>query len=120
MTGPESARIDWSQGPEHAPIAGITGRVHLGRELSAARFQLAPGAAVPRHTHPNEEFGQVLAGTLELEVDGEQSRLVAGDAFLIPGDVPHAALAGPEGCLLLECYAPPRDPFAGPAGGAGA
>ena len=105
------AAIDWSSLPEHAPIPGITGHVQLGTELSAALFRLGPDAVVPRHHHVNEEFGQVLEGSLELEVDAQISRLVAGDGFLIPGNVPHGAVAGPEGCLLLECYAPPRNPF---------
>jgi hypothetical protein len=42
--------------------------------------------------------------------------LRAGAGFLIPRDITHAARAGQEGCVLLECYAPPRDPFP-PAGG---
>jgi len=115
MTAPESARIDWSDGQEQSPLAGISVSVRLGRELSAAMFRLDPGAVVPRHSHPNEEFGQVVEGALTLEVGDERGHLVAGDAFLIPGDLPHAAVAGPDGCLLLECYAPPRDPFAAPA-----
>jgi quercetin dioxygenase-like cupin family protein len=106
-----TASIDWPSLPDHAPIAGITGQVQLGAELSAAMFRLSPGAVVPRHHHVNEEFGQVLEGSLELEVATEVSSLVAGDGFLIPGNVPHAAVAGPDGCLLLECYAPPRNPF---------
>jgi quercetin dioxygenase-like cupin family protein len=105
------ASIHWSSLPVHTPVAGITGQVHMGVDLSVALFQLRPGAVVPRHHHVNEEFGQVLSGSLELEVDTVASRLTAGDGFLIPGNVPHAAVAGPEGCLLLECYAPARNPF---------
>jgi len=106
-----SAEIQWDALTEYAPMPGITGSVRLGQELSAAVFHLEPGAVVPRHHHVNEEFGQVLSGSLELDVDGEISRLPAGAGFLVPGEVPHAAVAGPDGCDLLECYAPPRNPF---------
>lgn len=106
-----SAGIHWHQLLSHEPLPGISGSVHSGKELSAALFRLDPGAAVPRHQHVNEEFGQILAGSLELEVGSSTTLLRAGEGFLIPGDVPHAALAGEEGCLLLECYAPPRNPF---------
>jgi quercetin dioxygenase-like cupin family protein len=106
-----TASVDWPSLPEYAPIPGIAGQVQLGAQLSAALFRLSPGAVVPRHHHVNEEFGQILEGSLELEVATELSSLVVGDGFLIPGDVPHAAVAGPDGCLLLECYAPPRNPF---------
>jgi quercetin dioxygenase-like cupin family protein len=110
--------ITWSGLPQQRPVAGISGSVQLGSELSAALFRLEPGAEVPRHTHPNEEFGQVLEGTLELRAGDRTRALAAGDGFLIPGDLPHAATAGADGCLLLECYAPARDPFGGPATGA--
>lgn len=111
MTSPDSAVISWEDLPQYGPIPGITGSVRMGDQLSAALFRLEPGAVVPRHQHPNEEFGQVLSGSLELEAGDESSSLVTGDSFLIPGNVPHAAVAGAEGCLLLECYAPPRNPF---------
>ncbi|WP_396445243.1 cupin domain-containing protein [Actinomadura sp.] len=113
MTGSarEPAVIAWSGLAEHNPLPGITGSVHLGERLSAAVFRLAAGAVVPLHAHGNEEFGQVLSGSLTLETGGRRSAVAAGDGFLIPGEVPHAAVAGPHGCLLLECYAPARDPF---------
>ena len=111
MTGTDPAAFQWDALTQYAPLPGITGSVRAGAELSAAIFRLEPGAVVPRHHHVNEEFGQVLSGELELTVGDETSELVAGEAFLIPGDVPHAAVAGPGGCVLLECYAPPRNPF---------
>ena len=111
MTAPDSALVDWTELPVHRPLAGISGSVRTGADLSAALFRLEPGAVVPRHSHVNEEFGHVLSGSLQLEAGAETRLLTVGEGFLIPGDVPHAAVAGPEGCLLLECYSPPRDPF---------
>jgi quercetin dioxygenase-like cupin family protein len=112
VTGNDSAALHWSELHVYAPLPGISGSVRMGADLSAAMFRLEPGAVVPRHSHVNEEFGQVISGSLELEVDAEKRLLDAGEAFLIPGDVPHAAAAGPQGCVLLECYSPPRNPFA--------
>ena len=109
--------IAWDQAARREAAPGISGTLRTGAELSAARFHLEPGAAVPRHAHPNEEFGQILSGSLELEVGGRVRVLDAGAGFLIPRDIVHAARAGDEGCVLLECYAPPRDPFPPAAGG---
>lgn len=111
MTSSDSTLLDWSRLPVHQPLPGISGSVRMGAELSAAIFRLEPGAVVPRHSHVNEEFGQILSGSLRLEAGTETQHLRTGDGFLIPGDVPHSAVAGPEGCLLLECYSPPRNPF---------
>lgn len=102
-------RIDWSglRGP--GPIEGVRAATVHGAQLTAAFYSLKPGVVVPEHRHFNEEFGQVIRGSLELSHLGERHVLGAGDAFLVAGDVPHGARAGNDGCELLECYAPPRE-----------
>jgi quercetin dioxygenase-like cupin family protein len=102
--------IRWGPRIEPTPIPGITAAAVYGQRLSAALYRLEPGAVVPRHSHHNEEFGQVVRGALELGVDGEVCVLTEGEAFVIPGGMPHAARALDAGCELLECYAPPRAP----------
>lgn len=109
--------IDWAGREQPAPLPGITAAVASGVQLSAVRYLLAPGAVVPDHSHHNEEFGQVLSGSLELRVAGRSRVLTAGEAFLLPGGVPHGARALEDGCELLECYAPPRNPVPRSPGG---
>src|SRR5215469_1960260 len=51
---------------------------------------LAPGMAVPRHTHTREdEVYFVLAGELQAIVGGETFVLQPGDSLLAPRDIPH-------------------------------
>jgi quercetin dioxygenase-like cupin family protein len=51
---------------------------------------LAPGMAVPRHTHTREdEVYFVLAGELEVTVENETFVLQPGDTLLAPRDIPH-------------------------------
>src|SRR3954453_7955193 len=53
-----------------------------GREVVQVRAEFDAGASVGKHTHPGEEFGYVLEGTLELEIAGKPNATVkAGDAF---------------------------------------
>ncbi|MEO7126619.1 MAG: cupin domain-containing protein [Nakamurella sp.] len=105
-----SAVINW-RALESAPLLpGVRAAVRMGQQMSATLFRLDPGAVVPLHHHPNEEFGQVIDGSLSITVADKTTHLEPGGAFLIPGDVPHSALAGADGCTLLECYAPPRNP----------
>jgi mannose-6-phosphate isomerase-like protein (cupin superfamily) len=48
------------------------------------------GVAEPMHIHPKQETGaELLAGTLQFVVDGQERRLEAGDAITIPAGVPH-------------------------------
>lgn len=102
--------LRWRELNSTALLPGITVALAHGKRLTAALYSLDPGADVPEHSHDNEEFGQVLAGSLELTAGGQARTLAAGDGFLLPGGTPHSALAGPDGCQLLECYAPPRLP----------
>ena len=110
MTTAESMVVDWDARSRPGPVGGVVAADAQGAQLSAARYVLEPGVVVPEHSHPSEEFGQVLRGGLELTVAGATETLAAGAAFLIPSDVAHSCRAGAEGCELLECYAPPRSP----------
>ncbi|HEX5406709.1 MAG TPA: cupin domain-containing protein [Pseudonocardiaceae bacterium] len=102
--------VDWNT-QQHEPLLdGITAATAMGEQLSVSRFALAADAVVPEHSHAAEEFGQVLAGSLRLTVDGDTWTVDAGQGFLIRGGVPHSALALGDGCDLLECYSPPRSP----------
>ena len=52
--------------------------------------EFVPGGAAGKHTHPGEELGYVLEGTLQLEIAGQPPRtLNAGEAFFVPAGVVH-------------------------------
>jgi mannose-6-phosphate isomerase-like protein (cupin superfamily) len=76
---------------------------------SLAEATLAAGQATARHHHARtEEIYIVLAGSGEMEVDGERKRVGPGDAILIRAGVRHQirADAGAE-LRFLCCCAPP-------------
>lgn len=63
-----------------------------GREAVTAVSEIAPGSSAPRHTHPGEEIGYVLEGTVVVEQEGTAPTTVkAGQAFLIPAGTVHGA-----------------------------
>ncbi|SNR44855.1 cupin domain-containing protein [Halorubrum vacuolatum] len=53
------------------------------------RFELAPGASVPRHTNAVEHEQYVLAGEYVVGIDEEEYTVSAGDSLLIPAGVEH-------------------------------
>jgi quercetin dioxygenase-like cupin family protein len=60
------------------------------RHAVQVRAEFAPGVAAGRHTHPGEELGYVLEGSVLLEVDGQPPRTVnAGEVFYVPAGVVH-------------------------------
>ncbi|ELZ40920.1 cupin [Halorubrum saccharovorum DSM 1137] len=53
------------------------------------RFELAPGAAVPRHTNAVEHEQYVLAGEYVVGIGDEEHVVAPGDALFIPAGVEH-------------------------------
>ncbi len=78
-------------------------------KMLVSRVDFDPHVVVPEHSHPHEQFGVVLTGELQLTIAGELLILQAGDMYLIPGDIPHSAVAGPEGFTAAEVFSPVRE-----------
>ncbi len=92
---------------------GLIGRAAVGKEASLVAIEIEPGVAVPEHSHPNEQTGILLRGTITFTVGDEKKELRPGAMWVIPGDVPHSVLAGSEPVFLVELFAPPRDDWGG-------
>lgn len=62
-----------------------------GRLLEGFVVVIEPGGhSGGQIQHKGEEVGYVLEGTLELTIEGRSHRLVAGDSFHFPSDLPHS------------------------------
>jgi quercetin dioxygenase-like cupin family protein len=77
-----------------------------GREAITAVIDFEPRATPGRHTHPGEEIGYVLEGTLLVEQDGKAPvTLKAGGAFLVPaGTIHNATNTGTGTAKVLSTY----------------
>ena len=94
--------------PGFAPLAGIQMNVLAGARMMANWVHLEPGAEVPDHEHPHEQLGLVIEGEIDMTIDGETRRIGPGVAYVVPGGVRHAGVGGPDGCLVLDIFSPPR------------
>ncbi len=97
--------------PRFSPIAGLAMQSVTGGKLMANWVTIEPHRTVPRHQHPHEQLGVMLEGALELTLGDETRLLRPGDAYTIPGGVPHKAIGGPEGGLALDIFSPPREQY---------
>ena len=77
-----------------------------GREMVQVRTEIPVGVASGWHTHPGEEVGYIIAGTVQMEIRDQPTLILhAGDGFLIPPRVPHNALdLGPDTGMMLSTY----------------
>jgi quercetin dioxygenase-like cupin family protein len=77
-----------------------------GREIVQVLTEIPVGVSSGWHTHPGEEVGYIVAGTVEMQVEGQQTRVLrAGDGFLIPPRTPHDARdIGPGTGRMLSTY----------------
>jgi quercetin dioxygenase-like cupin family protein len=77
-----------------------------GREIVQVVTLIPVGVESGWHTHPGEEVGYIVSGTVEMNVEGQAPRtLHAGDGFLIPPRTPHNARdIGPGTGQMLSTY----------------
>ena len=77
-----------------------------GREIVQVLTEIPVGVESGWHTHPGEEVGYIVAGTVEMRIrDAETLTLHAGDGFLIPPRTPHNARdLGPGTGRMLSTY----------------
>ena len=109
----------------YAQQPGFTRKLLQDHDISApdrhvvqALAEFVPGGVAGKHTHPGEEFGYVVEGTLELEIAGQPARTVkAGESFFVPAGVVHDGKNIGTGALkVLATYVVEKGkPVASPA-----
>ena len=87
---------------------GLTGRTVHGEQLTLSLIELDPESKVPEHSHPNEQVGILISGSMTFRVGDETKELGPGETWIILADVPHSVIAGPDGAVVIEVFAPPR------------
>ena len=97
--------------PPRTLAPGVTAKIASGEKLMFSLVTLAPDAVVPTHSHPHEQMGMMVSGTMEFTIAGETRVLSGNGMYLVPGGVPHAAKAGPGGAVALDALAPPREEY---------
>jgi quercetin dioxygenase-like cupin family protein len=77
-----------------------------GREIVQVLTEIPAGVESGWHIHPGEEVGYIVAGEVEMMVEGRDTVILhAGDGFLIPPRTPHNAHdLGPETGRMLSTY----------------
>jgi quercetin dioxygenase-like cupin family protein len=87
---------------------GVVARTIEGERITMALVDLRPNAAVPEHTHENEQVGIMLQGSGTFRVGEETMDVGPGSTWRILSNVPHSLDVGPEGAVVIDIFAPLR------------
>jgi|SRR5271157_794302 len=98
---------------ESMPFAFKRAGVHIksitGENVQMNVVQLDPDFKSD-HEHPHEQIGFVLAGEVELTIEGDTRVCGKGDGYHIPPNVRHSFTVVSEGpAELLEVFSPPKE-----------
>ncbi len=102
---------DMSQGIARELAEGITTRIFPGDQAMLSVVRMEPNSEGTIHSHPEEQWGVMLEGSVVRVQDGKEYQMCAGDFWRTPGGVPHTVRAGPDGAVILDVFAPPRDEY---------
>jgi quercetin dioxygenase-like cupin family protein len=82
----------------------------FGEKTMLVEFRLEKGAVLPEHCHPHEQTGRLISGEMELIMGENTCRILPGDAWCIPSNVFHRAVALEES-IAVEVFSPVREDY---------
>jgi quercetin dioxygenase-like cupin family protein len=100
---------------------GLFGAVFEGDQSTLVRWEFPAGQ--PRtgvHVHDeHEQYGFLLSGSVEMEIDGETVVLRPGDGYWVPAGKPHGhtLVLGDHPAVVLDVFAPRREEYVAAANG---
>ena len=112
----QTSGVDKSTEVQHirlaeSPVEHLNPRIErqfvYGEKGMLARLVLRAGAAVPLHSHENEQITYIVEGALKFVLPDREVTVRAGEILVIPANVPHSAEAI-EDTVDLDVFCPPR------------
>lgn len=82
----------------------------FGENSLLTEFRLKKGKILPRHRHPQEQVGYLVAGHIILYIGSEQHDILPGDSWAILGNVEHSADII-EDSIAIEIFSPMREDY---------
>jgi len=100
--------IDKNKLPEKQLFPGIRAKIYHSENITTTWVTIDPGAPLPEHQHPHEQWTHVISGQLDLAIDGQSSSLEAGMSVFIPSNIRHSGKAITK-CEVIDVFNPPRN-----------
>lgn len=79
--------------------------------LMSVELKFEKGAIGAKHSHPHEQIGYVISGSLIYQEEGKEDKVLsAGDTYYVAPDVVHGVVTLEE-TMLLDIFTPMRKDF---------
>lgn len=82
-------------------LPGWRGRYFHSPSMTFAHYEFTQGASIHEHFHPQEEVWEVIAGEVELTIEGVVQIARPGLVAIVPGGVHHSAKALTAGSAII-------------------
>ena len=93
--------FEFSQKVEYSADGIISKRIIQKPTGNVTLFSFDKGQQLSEHTAPFDALIQVLEGEAEITIDGKPYGLKAGQAIIMPANIPHAVNAVKQFKMLL-------------------
>ncbi len=93
-------------------VAAGVARKYLvhGSNTMMVKFRLAAGSSLPPHSHPHEQTGFLVSGSLRFTISGETATLSPGASWCVLGGKEHSVVALDDS-EVVEVFAPLREEY---------
>ena len=85
-------------------LPGWFGRYFHSANMTFAHYDFNRGASIHEHFHPQEEVYEVIAGELEITIDGEAHVARPGLVAIVPSNARHSIKALTDGRAIIVDY----------------
>ena len=96
------------------PINALPGLIRKtlveSQSMMICEFTFDAHVEIPIHSHPHEQVGYLVAGHVEMTIDGKKTELMKGDSYCAPSNVPHGAFTL-EPSVIVDTFSPPREDY---------
>ena len=102
---------NFSQGIKRELSKGVNARIFPGVEAMISVVNLQPNASGKIHNHPQEQWGIMISGSGIRIQNNDKIPVVEGDFWRTPGGIDHGFVAGKDGAIIVDVFAPPREEY---------
>jgi len=98
---------------------GINSRIFVGEHVTISVVTVEPNVKGKTHSHPEEQWGILMAGECLRIQGGESILMKKGNFWHTPGNVSHCIVTREKSALIIDIFAPPRKEYLKPGSGYG-